>query len=105
MSVQILEGGNGGAVFYCSTSDWAFGPLMPDAEIAEAFLRTFIEGCPLGHKGKVDIDNQGNGITHFSCYEQGCKAVWDLQGNVIDEEEDTDDLTEAERLGESRAMR
>jgi hypothetical protein len=26
------------AVFYCSTSGWAFGPLMPSAEVAEAFL-------------------------------------------------------------------
>jgi hypothetical protein len=27
------------AVMYCSTTGWAFGPVMPTIEIAEAFLR------------------------------------------------------------------
>jgi len=37
MSVCILDGVDG-ALFYCSTSDWGFGPLMKDQEEAEAFL-------------------------------------------------------------------
>lgn len=43
MGLHILEErmndvGGCRAVFYCSTSDWAFGPLMPSIEVAEAFL-------------------------------------------------------------------
>jgi hypothetical protein len=37
MGVRILEGKEG-AVFYCSTRDWAFGPLMESREEAEGFL-------------------------------------------------------------------
>lgn len=39
MGVRILEGKNRNAVFYCSTSDWAFGPVMESAEEAEAFAK------------------------------------------------------------------
>jgi len=43
MGVRILEGnGEGdskGACFYCSTTDWAFGPLMGSREEAEEFLK------------------------------------------------------------------
>ena len=42
MGVRILEGDTGGgyrnAVLYCSTTDWAFGPLFEDADEAQAFL-------------------------------------------------------------------
>jgi hypothetical protein len=38
MGVRILEGKEG-AVFYCSTTGWAFGPLMASREEAEAFLK------------------------------------------------------------------
>jgi len=41
VSVQILEDKESGqAVFFCSTSDWAFGPLFPSREAAELFLAT-----------------------------------------------------------------
>lgn len=128
MGVRILEGREGEAVFYCSTTDWAFGPLMPSLDVAEAFLRTYTavgddprnltdaelekhwnafrgitEACPHGHWNKVDIDVSPKSVT-FTCYEKGCNAVWDLDGDMIEEEED-DDLTEAERLGEARVMR
>ena len=45
MGVRILESTEGEAVLYCSTSDWAFGPVFPDAEQAEAFLE-FIDKDP-----------------------------------------------------------
>jgi hypothetical protein len=44
MGVRILEGG-AGAAMYCSTTDWAFGPVFSDSdthdagERIEAFLR------------------------------------------------------------------
>ena len=47
MGVRILSGDDNQAVLYCSTSDWAFGPVFGadddhDAdERAEAFLRWF----------------------------------------------------------------
>jgi hypothetical protein len=41
MSVQILEDNDGRAVFYCSTTDWAFGPVFPSREAAELFLETY----------------------------------------------------------------
>lgn len=37
MGCRILDGGEDGAVFYCSTSDWAFGPVFASAEDAEKF--------------------------------------------------------------------
>jgi hypothetical protein len=46
MAVKILEGtGQGeslGAVLYCSTSEWAFGPVFDSAKEAMDFL----EFCP-----------------------------------------------------------
>ena len=39
MGVRVLEGkGQDGACLYCSTTDWAFGPLFSDGEAAEKFL-------------------------------------------------------------------
>ena len=46
MGVRILQGNGEGdsnyAVLYCSTSDWAFGPLFEDYEDAEAFLKWLV---------------------------------------------------------------
>jgi hypothetical protein len=41
MSVRILtDEDSGNAVFYCSTSEWAFGPVMSEGvEFAERFLK------------------------------------------------------------------
>lgn len=44
MSVQLLEGPDGDCVMYCSTSMWAFGPVMESREEATAFIR-YIEEC------------------------------------------------------------
>ena len=41
MAVNILSGDDG-ACFYCSTTDWCFGPLMKSREEAEGFLRWLI---------------------------------------------------------------
>lgn len=30
------------AVFYCSTTDWAFGPVMPDQDTANKFLKWLV---------------------------------------------------------------
>ena len=39
MGVRILEGENQeGAVLYCSTVGWAFGPLFLDRQDAQSFL-------------------------------------------------------------------
>jgi len=44
MGVRILiDKDSGQAVFYCSTTDWAFGPLMRDADVAETFLNWLAE--------------------------------------------------------------
>lgn len=40
MSVCIFEGKDGQAIIYCSTTDWAFGPVMQSADVAGAFLRS-----------------------------------------------------------------
>jgi hypothetical protein len=37
--MQDVESGQ--ACFYCSTTDWAFGPLFPSREAAELFLKTY----------------------------------------------------------------
>ena len=48
MGVRIIEGMSDGrtgdaAVLYCSTTMWAFGPVMPDEETAEEFLKFVAE--------------------------------------------------------------
>lgn len=112
MGVHILSSTEG-AAFFCSTTQWAFGPIMPDADIAEAFIRTFgreddprsltdealetrwnlfrsmlIDACPKGHCGEVEVDNQAHGVTHFTCYAKGCRVTWNLEGSIVEEEED-----------------
>jgi len=37
MACRILESKDGQAVFYCSTTDWAFGPVMQSVDEAESF--------------------------------------------------------------------
>jgi hypothetical protein len=37
MGCRILTARDGHAVFYCSTTGWAFGPVMPSEEVAEDF--------------------------------------------------------------------
>jgi hypothetical protein len=109
--IQILANSSQGAVFYSSSSEWAFGPLMPDEDVAEAFLRTFSRmddprllsdaelekrwykfreklTCPEGHTNST-LTNFGDGVTHIACMQRGCSNVWDLEGNIVkDEEED-----------------
>ena len=44
MGCAILgDSETGEAVFYCNTSDWAFGPLMDDREQAERFIEYLSE--------------------------------------------------------------
>jgi len=38
MGCRILKGEEGRAVLYCSTTDWAFGPVFWSYEQAERFL-------------------------------------------------------------------
>ena len=38
MGCRILDGREDGAVLYCSTTEWAFGPLFRSSEHAEDFL-------------------------------------------------------------------
>jgi hypothetical protein len=83
---------------------------MPDEEVAEAFLRTFSRHddprtlddaalekrwhefqqklvCPSGHSNST-VTNFGGGDTQIMCLERGCALVWDLDGNIVKEEED-----------------
>lgn len=39
MGCRILESREDGAVLYCSTTMWAFGPIFESGEAAEAFLK------------------------------------------------------------------
>lgn len=49
MGCRIIEGTKDGrnscAVFYCSTTEWAFGPVMEDHEEAMAFTE-YLKGHP-----------------------------------------------------------
>ena len=114
MGIQILANPEHGAVFYSSATDWAFGPVMQDADIAEAFLRHLkptdprdlsdedLEKrwnlfqqkltCPQGHSNAT-VTNFGNGDSHFICLQRNCPEVWDLQGEpVIEPEEEDEDI-------------
>jgi hypothetical protein len=87
---------------------------MPDEEAAEAFLRTFSRyddprtlddaalekrwsefrqklTCPAGHNNP-NVTNFGDGLTHVSCMERGCDLVWDLEGNLVTEANDEEDV-------------
>jgi hypothetical protein len=113
VAIQILENPAHGAVFYSSTTDWAFGPVMPDAEVAEAFLRSLgrfndprmltdeqlektwyewknkLLHCPEDHTD-VRVENFSD-RTLFYCEERKCSYVWDQDGNLVNEEEDEDE--------------
>lgn len=122
MSVEIFSNEEG-AVFICNTTDWAFGPKMPGANVAEAFLkyltkdaRLFTDseletrwaefnltrmGCPYGHR-EVDVDAYGD-ETIFTCMHKNCTAQWDIAGEVVHDEDETDpehEMSRAEALGE-----
>lgn len=47
MGVRIMcgdgDGDSQGACLYCSTTDWAFGPIFPSREAAELFLKVKCE--------------------------------------------------------------
>ena len=57
MGVHILVENHGErAVLYCSTTNWAFGPVFESRAHAEAFL-TWLQECPQPHTfsiGKAD---------------------------------------------------
>jgi len=114
VGIQILANPEQGAVFYSSSTEWAFGPVMQDADVAEAFLRhlrpadprllddvelerrwnTFQQKltCPQGHNN-ASVTNFGNGDSHFICMQRNCPEVWDLQGEpVIEPEEEEEDI-------------
>ena len=61
MGCRIIQGVQGGdsrgrAVFYCSTSEWAFGPVMNGYEEAEAFLE-WLPGDPRGYSS-VELEKR-----------------------------------------------
>lgn len=47
MGVSIL-GGPDGAVLYCNTTMWAFGPIFEDADAARAF-KAWLDDDPRGY--------------------------------------------------------
>ena len=51
MGCRILEDKENGAVFYCSTTGWAFGPVMDDEEEAEEFMN-WLHGDPRSYTEK-----------------------------------------------------
>lgn len=57
--VEILFPGDlvpSGAAFMCDTSDWFFGPLMPDADTAEDFEKFL--GCDPRSLTNTDLENR-----------------------------------------------
>jgi hypothetical protein len=108
LGIQILANPEHGAVFYSSSTDWAFGPVMRDEEVAEAFLRWLPDDprmmadnvleqrwldfqrkliCPEGHPNAA-VTTFGDGLTHFYCAKRDCKQVWDVDGNSVTEDEE-----------------
>ena len=83
MSVHILEGKDSNAVFYCSTSGWAFGPLMGSAEEAEAFLQ-FVPGDPRTYKDHELEAKYSDFVQQYVCE---CGDVADGKPGQDEEEE------------------
>lgn len=83
MGVCILESKDGKSCLFCSTSDWAFGPVMNSAEEAEAFLQ-FLPGDPRTYK---DADLESKYYDFVKQYVCECGDVADGKEGQ-DEEED-----------------
>lgn len=49
MGVRILQTDKGECCFYCSTTMWAFGPVMESSEEADGFIR-WIRTNPQPHR-------------------------------------------------------
>lgn len=80
MSVHILEGKEGKAAFYCSTTDWAFGPLFDSVEEAEAFL----QWLPVDPRKLKDSELEAKHADFRRQYVCGeCDAVADADNDVI----------------------
>lgn len=84
MSIRILESTNDNqACFYCSTSGWAFGPVMGSAEEANAFL-DWIPGDPRTYSDSDLEQKYSEFVRQYVCV---CGSVADgVEGQ--DEEED-----------------
>lgn len=73
MAVNILESKHGQACFYCTSTDWAFGPVMGSPEEAEAFLK-FLPSDPRSYE---DIALEGKYYDFVQQYVCECGAVAD----------------------------
>lgn len=116
MGINILSNKeDDAAVFYHSSSEWAFGPVMPNLDSAEAFLKTFdrstdivlmgdaeleklwnkfrneVLTCPKCQDPEPDITNYAT-RTEFDCRKKQCRYRWDHNGvervEEVEEEED-----------------
>ena len=92
MSVRILEGTEGGnkdgvtnAVFYCSTTGWAFGPVMSSTEEAELFLK-FLD--PIDPRLMKDSELEGqyaDFVQAFVCECGGLRDELDAEVKASDQ--------------------
>ncbi len=77
MGVRILAGDDN-AVLYCSTSDWAFGPLFDSEEKAQDFLKWLDSYTPqeldLNALGKIRWRNDPRELTDQGL--QNAHCMW-----------------------------
>jgi hypothetical protein len=83
MSVEILEGRDGKAVFTCNTSGWAFGPVMGSGDEAEKFL----EILPEDPRRYSDADLEQAYLEFVTQYVCECGDVADGKPGQDEEEE------------------
>lgn len=83
MGVHILEGKEN-SVFYCSTSGWAFGPIMGSIEDAEAFLQFL---SPTDPRVLTDAELEHKRTQFVTQYVCECGDVADGKPGQDEEEE------------------
>ena len=80
MGVRILEDRESGeAVIYCSTTEWAFGPVFPSGGHAQAFL----DWCPVDTRQFTSARLEEEYSTFRQ--ERTCQWVSDLLAHPLNE--------------------
>lgn len=86
MGCRILNAEGGKAVLYCSTTDWAFGPLFDSEDHAMDFLEWLEKTCGDGDARKL-TDKQLS-ANYVAWLKDRCTDEGDLKDFDVEENED-----------------
>ena len=76
MGVRALEEYDGGrVVLYCSTTDWAFGPVFESKAHAQSLL-TWLRECPQPHTFHLGWNSGADPRNFLSCELEKAYSIW-----------------------------